>query len=202
MNSAILVLTTSTSVYLCQCNDNFVFIAVWVDNIFLVGSPSSLSATKAEIASEFNTTDQGDPQLLLGIKINCNHNTSKIKISQGQFLWKILPHFSIRGIHIGAKWTKSGRKLIKKCGKSLDETGLKCASFSHSFRFSFAVDASTHQLQNCHLSKLSTQGFLLFILFFVAQITWPNIPVFTAVFKSSFALVSHNVNAPIVTGMD
>src|SRR5271169_4379679 len=87
-------------VYLRQCGDDFTFIAVWVDDLlFVSSSPDSLSAAKKEITSEFEATDQGDPRLLLGIEIARNRNVSEIKISQGQFLRKILSCFNMEDSH-------------------------------------------------------------------------------------------------------
>src|SRR5271169_809056 len=87
-------------VYLRQRGDDFTFIAVWVDDLlFVSSSPDSLSAAKKEITSEFEATDQGDPRLLLSIEIIRNRNVSKIKISQGQFLRKVLSCFNMEDSH-------------------------------------------------------------------------------------------------------
>ena len=69
------------------------------DLLFVSSSPDSLSAAKKEITSEFEATDQGDPRLLLGIEIARNRNVSEIKISQGQFLHKILSRFNMEDSH-------------------------------------------------------------------------------------------------------
>src|ERR1700733_2881547 len=87
-------------IYLRQRGDTFDFIAVWVDDLlFVCSSSNSLHIAKAEISSEFEATDQGDPRLLLGIEIHRNRTALEIKISQGQFLRKVLSRFGMEDCH-------------------------------------------------------------------------------------------------------
>ena len=68
-----------------------------------------------------------------------------------------------RGIHVGAKWTKSGRKLITKCGKSLDETGLKSASFLAVFALILRL---TPQPTNCKTATFQNSQLRVFCFLF------------------------------------
>ena len=96
INSATLVLTTSITV---STSINVTMTSLLLLYGWTTSSPDSLSAAKKEIASEFEATDQGDPRLLLGIEIARNRNVSEIKISQGQFLHKILSRFNMEDSH-------------------------------------------------------------------------------------------------------
>ena len=109
-------------IYLQQCGDNFVYIAVWVDDLlFVCYSQNSLQTVKSEISSEFEATDQGDPRHLLGIEITHNHDASEIKISQGQFLCKILSRFGMEDSHSVTTPMENSNHLIPAVEDNLFE---------------------------------------------------------------------------------
>ena len=54
-----------------------------------------LVQAKAEIAAKYQATDQGEPQLLLGIKIDHDHSERSITLSQGEYIHKILSRFGM-----------------------------------------------------------------------------------------------------------
>ncbi|KAI0995437.1 hypothetical protein K3495_g12742 [Podosphaera aphanis] len=71
-------------------------IAVWVDD-FLIASTDSmrLRNTKLEIANNWETTDLGEPKLLLGVQLERDPKTKTIKIYQEQYILKILRRFGM-----------------------------------------------------------------------------------------------------------
>lgn len=109
-------------IYLRQCGDDFVYIAVWVDDLlFVCSSQNSLNTAKSEISSEFEATDQGDPRLLLGIEITRNRDASEIKISQGQFLRKILSRFGMEDSHSVTTPMENSNHLVPAAEDNLFE---------------------------------------------------------------------------------
>ena len=71
-------------------------IAVWVDDLFIVStSISRLEKTKDEIKRKWETTDQGEPKLLLGIHLDKDSNTNTIRIHQKQYIARILRRFGM-----------------------------------------------------------------------------------------------------------
>lgn len=100
-------------VYIRRNGDSFDVIAVWVDDLlFLCSSLECLRKAKEEIHSEFEATDQGDPRLLLGIEIKRNRKTREIKISQGQFLRKLLVRFRMEDCHPVATPMENANHLL------------------------------------------------------------------------------------------
>ena len=87
-------MVSENCVFIWCNNDEFDIIAIWVDNLFIVTTNNVCkNCLKAQIHKEFEATDQGEPKLLLGIKINCNRKSHSITISQGQYIGKILQCF-------------------------------------------------------------------------------------------------------------
>ena len=76
--------------------EGYDIIAVWVDDFFIVSTSSRrLQKVKQEISIKWETTDQGNPKLLLGINLERNYATGSIKISQRQYIMKILRRFNM-----------------------------------------------------------------------------------------------------------
>lgn len=73
-------------------------VAVWVDDL-LIATKGRLLLIKREVLAEFEGTDQGEPRLLLGIEIQRDRNMRTIKISQEQYIQKVLRRFAMSDSH-------------------------------------------------------------------------------------------------------
>jgi Reverse transcriptase (RNA-dependent DNA polymerase) len=82
-------------IYVQREGEEFDILGIWVDNCYFICTKGCLAQVKAEIAAKFEATDQGEPHLLLGIKIDCDHAKGHITISQGEYIHKILAHFNM-----------------------------------------------------------------------------------------------------------
>lgn len=86
-------------VYMRRSGNDYDIVGVWVDDlIFATTSTARLNKCKAEIYTEFEATDQGEPRLLLGIEISRDRKARTIKISQGNYIRKILDRFDMTGL--------------------------------------------------------------------------------------------------------
>src|SRR5260221_7015226 len=90
-------------VYIQNRNDGYNIIAVWVDNLLMAStSPETMTKMKMEIEGEFEVMDQGEPKLLLGIKISHDQQTHSITISQGQYIHKCLQCFNMANSRVNS----------------------------------------------------------------------------------------------------
>lgn len=71
-------------------------IAVWVDDFLIASSDDiRLQKTKCEIGNKWESTDLGEPKMLLGIQLKRNPEDKSIKIYQEQYILKILRRFGM-----------------------------------------------------------------------------------------------------------
>ena len=71
-------------------------IAVWVDDLFIISTNNDLlEKTKNEIKNKWESTDQGEPRLLLGVQLERVPEINGIKIHQEQYILKILRRFDM-----------------------------------------------------------------------------------------------------------
>lgn len=71
-------------------------IAVWVDDLFIVSTSNTrLENTKEQIKLKWESTDQGEPKLLLGIHLDKDSKTNTIKIHQKLYIARILRRFGM-----------------------------------------------------------------------------------------------------------
>ena len=82
-------------VYLQCKGKEFDILGLWVDDCYFTCTKGCLVQVKAEIAAKYQATDQGEPQLLLGIKIDHDCSKRSITLSQGEYVHKILSHFGM-----------------------------------------------------------------------------------------------------------
>ncbi len=84
-------LRSDPCVYLWCTGDDFVTITVWVDDLLLFAMTIELKdKARADIRSEWEVTDLGEPTKIVGIEITINPES--IAISQHKYLENILEH--------------------------------------------------------------------------------------------------------------
>jgi hypothetical protein len=89
-------LIMDTCIYIRLTHDGFDIIATWVDDLYILCTTDKrLLKVKSEINSEFEATDQGEPKLLLGIEIDRNYPQHSIKITQTQYILRMLSRFNM-----------------------------------------------------------------------------------------------------------
>ena len=92
-------------------------IVVAVDDLTLTASSVALMhATKAQLKTKFNMTDDGDIHWLLGIKITHDRNARTISLSQKSYIDSMLSRYHLNRAKLVSIPMESGLKLsIKQC---------------------------------------------------------------------------------------
>lgn len=92
-----------------------VIIIVYVDDLLIFSkSLSTIAKIKSELSQSFKMKDLGSANEILGLKIERNPNTNKIKISQERYVKEILERFSVINCKPGSTPLIPGIKLT--CG--------------------------------------------------------------------------------------
>ena len=78
-------------VFIKKSKDGFVIVAVYVDDINLVGTPEELIKTVANLMKEFEIENLGNTKFCLGLQIE--HLPNRIFIHQSTYIEKVLKHF-------------------------------------------------------------------------------------------------------------
>lgn len=88
--------TKEHCVYVRKYKSLFDVIGVWVDDLLLLSkTKDTMKKLKSEIHKEFEATDQGVPKYMLGIEIQVNSDKQSIRLSQTQYIEKIVSRFGI-----------------------------------------------------------------------------------------------------------
>jgi hypothetical protein len=83
-------------VYICNENDKFTILSLYVDDILLTGNyPDMINNTKLFLSSKFEMKDMGAATYVLGIKITRNRNLKLLYLDQENYLEKILRRFNM-----------------------------------------------------------------------------------------------------------
>src|SRR5258706_14332880 len=84
------------SVYVYKRGDVCIMMPIHVDNLLLASnSRSALRSMKAELSSHFKLHDLGPATSILGIKLECDHATQTISLSQPGYIESILEDFGL-----------------------------------------------------------------------------------------------------------
>jgi hypothetical protein len=78
-------------VFIKKLESGFAIIAVYVDDLNLVGSPKELIKTATYLKNEFEMKDLGKTKLCLGLQIE--HFPNRILVHQSTYTEKVLKHF-------------------------------------------------------------------------------------------------------------
>jgi hypothetical protein len=101
-------------VYIRHTSDALIIIAVHVDDMALFGSDSHAIATaKDELRKEYKLTDLGKAQQIVGLEIERDLDAGTLKISQTQYIRKILDRFGMADSHPVASPLDLSNKLKK-----------------------------------------------------------------------------------------
>ena len=84
-------------VFIKKSNSGFAIVAVYVDDINLIGSPEELSKTAEYLKKEFEMKDLGKTKYCLGLQIE--HLASGVLVHQSAYIEKILKRFSMDKAH-------------------------------------------------------------------------------------------------------
>jgi hypothetical protein len=83
-------------VYICNENDKFTILSLYIDNILLTGNnPDMIKKTKLLLSSKFEMKDMGVATCVLGIKMTKNRNLKLLYLDQENYLEKILKRFNM-----------------------------------------------------------------------------------------------------------
>ncbi|KAI0994431.1 hypothetical protein K3495_g13751, partial [Podosphaera aphanis] len=89
-------LTKEHGLFFRHDSKGYDIIAVWVDDFLIASTDKNrMSATKQEIGKQWETTDLGEPKLLLGVQVERDPETKAIKIYQEQYILKLLKRFNM-----------------------------------------------------------------------------------------------------------
>jgi hypothetical protein len=84
-------------VFIKKSESGFVIIAVYVDDLNLVGTPEELIKTAIYLKSEFEIKDLGKTKFCLGLQIE--HFPNEIFVHQSTYTEKVLKHFYMENAH-------------------------------------------------------------------------------------------------------
>ncbi|KAL6138174.1 hypothetical protein ACLB2K_063459 [Fragaria x ananassa] len=84
-------------VFIKKSNSGFVIVAVYVNDMNLIGSPEELSRIAEYLKKEFEMKDLGKTKYCLGLQIE--HSATGVLVHQSAYTEKILKHFSMDKAH-------------------------------------------------------------------------------------------------------
>ena len=91
-------LRSDPCVYIKHENNGFIIVAVWVDDLLLFASWDRIvTETKSFLQSEWEVTDLGEPNKMVGIEIT--QNSESITISQRGYIESILRRENLHEMH-------------------------------------------------------------------------------------------------------
>jgi hypothetical protein len=83
-------------VYICNENDKFTILSLYVDNILLTGNnPDMIKKTKLLLSSKFEMKDMGAATCVIGTKMTKNRNLKLLYLDQENYMEKILKRFNM-----------------------------------------------------------------------------------------------------------
>jgi Reverse transcriptase (RNA-dependent DNA polymerase) len=83
-------------VYIKHETDGAIYLAIWVDDLFLVGKNiKRLEETKEELMSLFDMADLGDANFILGISIHRNRGKKEMYMDQSHYIQQVLEKFNM-----------------------------------------------------------------------------------------------------------
>ena len=88
-------------------------IAIWVDDLILVGKIDQLTALKSDLSKEFQMKDLGELKYFLGICVERDRRARTIRINQAAYIDKILERFDMKDCHPTATPLAAGTRLAK-----------------------------------------------------------------------------------------
>ncbi|KAM2774472.1 hypothetical protein COP1_019357 [Malus domestica] len=90
------------SMFIKKSNTGFTIVAVYVDDMNLVGTPEELNKTAEYLKSEFEMKNLGKTKYCLGLQIE--HCDNGILVHQSAYIEKILKRWT-RLIHLAPQWS-------------------------------------------------------------------------------------------------
>ncbi|KAM2322655.1 hypothetical protein PS2_018947 [Malus domestica] len=90
------------SMFIKKSNTGFAIVAVYVDDMNLVGTPEELNKTAEYLKSEFEMKNLGKTKYCLGLQIE--HCANGILVHQSAYIEKILKRWT-RLIHLAPQWS-------------------------------------------------------------------------------------------------
>ncbi|XP_024195747.1 uncharacterized mitochondrial protein AtMg00810-like [Rosa chinensis] len=106
------------SLFIKQCQDNTVFLLLYVDDIIITGSCASLiNSVKAALHNEFDMKDLGKLHFFLGLEIQ--YLPDGIFVSQLKYANDLIHKSGLDDCHIHTTPCKSGLKLLRDTGVPL-----------------------------------------------------------------------------------
>ena len=86
-----------------ETESSFVIVAVYVDDINIIGTPEELQKTVDYLNAEFEMKDLGKTRLCLGLQIE--HLSDGIFVHQSAYTEKVLKRFYMENrIHLAPQW--------------------------------------------------------------------------------------------------
>ena len=79
--------------FIKKSETGFAIIAVYVDDMNLIGTPEELSKTVEYLMKEFEVKDLGKTKLFLGLELE--HKANRIIVHQSAYTKRVLKHFYI-----------------------------------------------------------------------------------------------------------
>lgn len=111
-------------VFYKRIDHKLLIIGVYVDDILLLSDDIDLlNEIKFEINSKVTLSDQDTISHFLGINIKYNRNDGVMLISQSDYIFQTLDHFSMSKCNPKYTPTPSGAELFKSIGTELTESG-------------------------------------------------------------------------------
>ena len=84
-------------IFIKKSETGFTIIAMYVDDLNLVGTPEDLTRTKNYLKNEFEMKDLGKTKFCLGLQIE--HFPNGILVHQSTYIKKVLKHFYMDKVH-------------------------------------------------------------------------------------------------------
>ena len=86
-----------------------IYLLLYVDDMLIVGpSINSIQAVKEVLKSKFDMKNLGKAQKILGISIERNRSSSKLKLCQSSYLQKVISKFSLENVKPASEEIFSG----------------------------------------------------------------------------------------------
>jgi Reverse transcriptase (RNA-dependent DNA polymerase). len=107
-------LQSDQCVYIRHTPDSVIIIAVHVDDMAIFGSDKrSIANAKNDLQTKYKITDLGEAKQIVGIEIDRDINAGTLKISQAQYITKVLKRFKMEESHTVRSPMDPNVKLIK-----------------------------------------------------------------------------------------
>jgi hypothetical protein len=115
-------LLTDAAVYTRGVGDEYLVIGVYVDDLIIMGASLNLvEEVKAQFSAEFEMTDLGEVDRVLGIKIERDRSNGWLKMHQLKFAEDVLKRFNMQNCFGVANPTVVGEVMTKEDGPETPE---------------------------------------------------------------------------------